>query len=437
MMNLKFLMSGESLPEPSPLSPEIKQFLQQQTITENSPGTILTDWQTLLNFIGDEGIEVGEKKGYFSMKTLSEINSRLSRPIEIDLKRPQQKSYPYIHGLYLILRFSGLAYLIFERKKSKIIIDKKLLQSWEQLNQTERYFILLEIWMLWANEEALEGYAFTPNFFLTARLWQVIPDKGIKITAKNEGLFDLHHSSQLTNLALLNSFGLIVIEQGKPQPGKGWRITRLEKTAFGEAILQVLFRGIASNINLLERQDYETISYGKLQPVLKEIFPDYQNQFVVQEAKEAQQITEGIYIFKVSIDKVWRRIAIPSHLTLEPLVDSILDAFDFGKDHLYRFICRNRVGRIFNINHPYIEDEPPFTNKFRVGELPLQVGETMIFNFDFGDDWEFAVLLEAINPPDKKIKKPKLLESHGEAPPQYWDDEEDFEDDDEEWLESE
>jgi hypothetical protein len=30
------------------------------------------------------------------------------------------------------------------------------------------------------------------------------------------------------------------------------------------------------------------------------------------------------------------------------------------------------------------------------------------------------VLLEAINPPDNKIKKAKILEVHGNAPQQYW-----------------
>ena len=58
----------------------------------------------------------------------------------------------------------------------------------------------------------------------------------------------------------------------------------------------------------------------------------------------------------------------------------------------------------------------------------------MTFYFDFGDNWEFSVLLEAINPSDKKHQKPVIKESFGKAPQQYvhWEDE-DWEQEDEEW----
>jgi hypothetical protein len=42
-----------------------------------------------------------------------------------------------------------------------------------------------------------------------------------------------------------------------------------------------------------------------------------------------------------------------------------------------------------------------------------------------GNNWEFQLLLEAIAPQDKMIKRARLLESHGNTPKQYrdWDDE--------------
>lgn len=54
----------------------------------------------------------------------------------------------------------------------------------------------------------------------------------------------------------------------------------------------------------------------------------------------------------------------------------------------------------------------------------LPVGANMLFNFDFGDNWYFEVKLEQIDE-GSKIKKPTVLESFGEAPPQYgtWDEE--------------
>ena len=54
----------------------------------------------------------------------------------------------------------------------------------------------------------------------------------------------------------------------------------------------------------------------------------------------------------------------------------------------------------------------------------------MIFLFDFGDNWEFQVLLEKIKQGRKDFEHPQIIDKQGKAPVQYpnWDDEEyDFE----------
>ncbi|MBN4003902.1 MAG: hypothetical protein HWQ58_19720 [Nostoc sp. LPT] len=40
------------------------------------------------------------------------------------------------------------------------------------------------------------------------------------------------------------------------------------------------------------------------------------------------------------------------------------------------------------------------------------------------DEWEFDLHLEKIEPANTKMKKPKILEFHGEAPIQYGEEEE-------------
>jgi hypothetical protein len=141
-----------------------------------------------------------------------------------------------------------------------------------------------------------------------------------------------------------------------------------------------------------------------------------------------------MYIFKVALDKhLWRRIAILATASLDELSDAILDAYEFDHDHLYRFIYRNRFGGQDEVNHPVLE-EPPFTDEVTVGELSLRVGETMVYHYDFGDDWKFAVTLERIDPPDALQKRAQIIESKGEAPEQYpgWEDYEDEDYNDEE-----
>lgn len=103
------------------LIPDMSQqaiaILQQQEITQTTPGSILQDFQTLLNFIGQEGMTVGGKRNLIPQKSLAQINQQLVEPIQTDLQRPQQKSYPTINGLYLLLRATGMGKILQQGKK--------------------------------------------------------------------------------------------------------------------------------------------------------------------------------------------------------------------------------------------------------------------------------------------------------------------------------
>ncbi|WP_396020680.1 IS1096 element passenger TnpR family protein [Aulosira sp. FACHB-615] len=79
---------------------------------------------------------------------------------------------------------------------------------------------------------------------------------------------------------------------------------------------------------------------------------------------------------------------------------------------------------MFEFTHPFV-DIPPNTNDFRLGELPIEVGNHLQFTFDLLDEWEFDLQLEKIEPANAKMKKPKILEYHGEPPAQYGEEGED------------
>ncbi|MBD2565785.1 plasmid pRiA4b ORF-3 family protein, partial [Nostoc linckia FACHB-391] len=154
MSNL-FSLIPDQIRDKLPLTEDKKQLLQQQTITQDIPGTILRDFQTILELLQPNGVEVSSTYYQLSLKYLQQLNSQLSYPIDINLKRPVQKSYPYIHGLYFLLRTSGLSQVITEGKKSKLVLDQKFLQIWQGLNHTEQYFTLLESWLVWGESELL------------------------------------------------------------------------------------------------------------------------------------------------------------------------------------------------------------------------------------------------------------------------------------------
>ncbi|MEH1919481.1 plasmid pRiA4b ORF-3 family protein [Nostoc sp.] len=409
-------------PELPTLAESQQQLLQELSIDENQPGTILHDFQTLIDFLQPNGVEVSSVNNLLPLKVLSEVNSRLSHPIETKLKRPVQKSYPYINGLYLLLRSSGIAQIRSQGKKQVLVLDAATLQSWSSLNLTERYFNLLEAWLIWGNNEILgEHQDSLGNLFRCIQLWPRVPDKGLKFP-KYENQHDISYYPGLHNVALLELFGLLSIKHGKPQEGKGWRITSLQRLPFGDALLRLLFPlGIRG-----ELQDDVNVTFGKLQSHLQPFFPEWEHNLLVPK----QGFTDGIYVFKVSLSKAWRRIAIPANKPLSWLAETILDAFDFDYDHLYEFSYKDHFGRIIKIGHAYMET-PPFADQVQIGDLSLEAGGKMTYLYDFGDNWKFDVQLETINPPDKKIKKAKILDVHGNAPQQYWSEDDELDEDEE------
>jgi hypothetical protein len=70
--------------------------------------------------------------------------------------------------------------------------------------------------------------------------------------------------------------------------------------------------------------------------------------------------------------------------------------------------------------------------RVKIEELCLKVGKQFMYLFDYGDEWRFKVKVTAINPNAADADYPKIVQSVGEAPPQYPDIEEDWDEDDDE-----
>jgi len=408
----------------SNFTPAHRRLLQNLVIDQDNPGTILRDFEVLLAFLGERELPASKGNQLLSLKVLPEINARLVRPLQLGLKRPQLKSYPHLQGLYLLARATGLVLIGGMSTKPLVMVDGEVRQVWESLNPTERYCTLLETWLLRGRPEIIGerdyGWGIIPRAFeCWFSFFRGIPDEGLPITGNHDTESRLRYTPGWHNLGLIELFGLISVQHGLMEQGKGWRIERLARTPLGDALLALFGTEFFGNLdNILQFETSPSIPYGTLRPVLQSYFPEWVNDLVVPE----QPLWGGVYIFKVSLGQVWRRIAIPAGKTLDVLSDSILDAYDFDRDHLYEFSYRNRFGVLERINHPYM-DEGPWTPEVLIGDLSLRVGQAMIFRFDFGDNWRFDVTLEQVNPADESIQEPMILDQHGKAPEQYpsWD----------------
>ncbi len=410
-------MYGRS-PEGLRFTSKHERVLRNLTIDASGPGTVLHDFDAFLDFVKDQELPVTPMH-QLRRRFLPEINARMARPLQLGLKRPLQKSYPHIHGLYLLVRASGLTCIEGTARKPVLVVDDAVHSAWESLNPTERYCTLLETWLMRGHPEIIgeRGRAWLgiPET-LVDLLWffHRIPGRGLAIGADEEARRSLTYRPGWHNLGLLDLFGLVSIQHGPPEAGKSWRIERIARTPLGDALLAALHVGFFGDIdNLRALQSEDSVPSGVLQPALRPYFPEWKRNLSLPE----WAFREGAHVFKVSLWDIWRRIAIPADQPLDALASAILDAIAFDHDHLHRFEYRNRFGVVECVNHPFLDDGP-WTSEVLVGDVPLGVGQAMTYVFDFGDWWEFDVTLERVDP-EMAIDGPVLLEKHGRAPQQY------------------
>lgn len=118
----------------------------------------------------------------------------------------------------------------------------------------------------------------------------------------------------------------------------------------------------------------------------------------------------------------------------EFLVDMILDRLS----PMVSTLTPEMLDEIFSL-----EEEDEFAGDVRrttLESLDLKVGKQFLYLFDYGDEWRFNVRVHAVGEDaDPDTDYPLLVESIGEAPPQYpyWDEEDGDEDEDDAWDEEE
>lgn len=117
---------------------------------------------------------------------------------------------------------------------------------------------------------------------------------------------------------------------------------------------------------------------------------------------------------------------------------AIQNAFHWDNDHLYAFYLSNRRSDSLTAvsGAPAYADvdwgeEPPDADEVVLAELELQPKQRFLYLFDFGDQLlhEIEVLAAA---PAGSGSYPRVVEVHGEAPPQFPNLEEDWADEEEE-----
>ncbi len=168
---------------PEKLTDAQEKRLRDQVITLDQPGSILRDFGMLLDFLGTGPVEAAGKYNLLPIKFIDELDGRLSRPLHLDLKRPQIRSHPYLQGLNLVLRASGLSRIEGSGARARMMLDPAMMAIWDGLNPTERYFNLLEAWLRFGRAEMIgeRGLAWQTPLSTVLMIWSRLPAKGMQV----------------------------------------------------------------------------------------------------------------------------------------------------------------------------------------------------------------------------------------------------------------
>ena len=197
--------------------------LREQVITADQPGPILSDFRMLLDFLAPKGVETAGKYNLLPLKFIKELDSCLSRPLHLELKRPLLRSHPYLQGLNLLLRASGLSRVEGAGSKARLVLDPTMMAQWDQLNPTEQYFNLLEAWLRFGRTEMIgeEGYAGDRMLRPARQAWRNVPEVSRRSDPNKRWEDYLFGLGAFYLLALMDLFGLLKVDQ-PPPPVTSW-----------------------------------------------------------------------------------------------------------------------------------------------------------------------------------------------------------------------
>jgi hypothetical protein len=132
---------------------------------------------------------------------------------------------------------------------------------------------------------------------------------------------------------------------------------------------------------------------------------------------------QDVYQIKVTLlwtkPPIWRRLLVPSSMTLEHLHDALQIAMGWENCHMHDFSAgRRRFGQPDPsdgfMDGPQVESE----RTARLSDVLKRAGAKMTYTYDFGDSWEHSIVLEKRLPPDQDTVCPICLDGQLACPPE-------------------
>jgi len=389
-----------------------------QAIDLNRVGSIVDDFEVFFSFI-DNGLPVSDKLKSITGKNVIQLNQLMSNPLQIDLKRPPQASYPNINGLYLLGLSSGLIKLRLKAKKWYLVQNQILYKKWDLLSNEQKYLNLLTTWLTACPaiiaEEAFNAY---PLYFAH----QCLSELSITDWTEPEQIqLDFSRNDRLFNLALAYMFDFMELKPAEAQ--HKWIVEQIKLKPLGQAIWRLLCQEMGQ-IDMLHHYSDSIFSTFELPADTLEFaivpyFPHWSYLSPCPEPKPSGRYTLHLTITNYIAQATF---SISHYATLHELTLFILEQLvEFDTDHLYRFDYQDARYQSKTLYHPELyqgENECKYADEVTLQDINFEPHQICKLVYDLGDQWELNLEIVDFTEGGEN-DPPEIIASQGEPPKQY------------------
>ena len=433
------------------------------TITETEPVPLLRDFKTFIDYIKENQIALTKANSHIPKADVFKLNMLMTNQETKPTKNSDQVAYPLLNFFYHLVLSGRLFIKTIGKGGKKVLEPDDRLKLYEALTLTEKYFFLLETFWTdinWINA----GEFYIKNFtciyevpVLVAYLSSMKPGQRL-VLAKTDHISTEYLFLKFSYINLYLSY--LGFFEVTPNERMMSEINRrlffpasVVPTAFGVLMADILTRNRHLPLWNLPFRRYEgefkavpgtplpeDSEYREMMFVIKDgilrgdkpkllvptrrsktsepFFKSFVSYFAEDELQKTlprleNTFTDGTYVFKVCINKNnWWRIETAGRHTLEDLHLAIQVDMALQELYGYRFFMDGVPWSEESFSCPE-EEEGPYTNEVRIGELSLYKGQSILYSFDYGYEWRFDVLVEGIYKDRPLPFKPMLIEKQG------------------------
>ncbi|MBC8346187.1 MAG: plasmid pRiA4b ORF-3 family protein [Candidatus Marinimicrobia bacterium] len=117
--------------------------------------------------------------------------------------------------------------------------------------------------------------------------------------------------------------------------------------------------------------------------------------------------------------KIWRRVLIPSDLLLPDFHKIIQTSMGWSNGHLHQFTKDHIYYSLKTVDSEFWDEQVDVDyTQIKVSDLLIKEKGKILYEYDFGDDWEHDITLEKILPHDPELKIPVCLKGKMNCPPE-------------------